>query len=426
MSAYQNNLLHALVCICAITFVVDSSVAADWPRFRGIDGNASAPAADVPVSFSDTENLVWKTELPGNGSSSPVTFGGRIYLTTYTGYGLDPDDFGDRSDLKQHVICLDEATGKILWNTAIDTSQDEQEATRRVIDHGYATGTPVCDEDGVYCYFGVTGLVALNHNGDVVWTAKTGSNTAGFGSAASPILYQNLVIMNASIESSTVFAFDNKTGKEVWRIEEVVRSWTTPVVAKTSDGDDELVISQKDVIRGFDPTTGKELWTCSGVLDYVVPCVVTNEGIAYVLGGRKNQSMAIRLGGRGNVTETHKLWESNIGANVTSPVYHEGRIYWISDRGIANCLDAETGSEIYRERMNTKERVYASTLLAGDHMYLTTRENGIFVIGIGPEYHEVAHNVISGDSSLYNATPAVSGNRLLYRTNQYLYSFGKQ
>lgn len=401
-------------------------LAADWPRFRGADGNASAPAADVPVTWSATENVVWKTALPGSGSSSPVTIQGRIYLTAYTGYGLNPDEPGDREDLNLHVICINHEDGQILWDKSFKAAEAEQQATRRVIDHGYATGTPVCDQNGVYSYFGVSGLVAYNHDGELLWRAETGTKTAGFGSAASPILYDNLVIINASIESGQVIAFDTATGNEVWRISDVQRSWTTPLIAKTDSGEDELIVSQKDVVRGFEPASGKQLWSCVGVLDYVVPCVVAHEGIAYVLGGRKNQSMAIRLGGRGDVTDTHKLWETNIGANVTSPVYHEGRLYWISDRGIVNCLDASSGKEIYRERAKTKERVYASTILAGDHLFLTTRENGVFVIGTGPDYHEVAHNVIDADDGLYNATPAVSGNNLLLRTNRHLYCLGNR
>lgn len=400
--------------------------AGDWPRFRGSDGNASAPDAKVPLEWSATKNIVWKTEIPGHGSSSPAVFGDRIYLTSFSGYGLDPDSPGDRSELKLHVLCFDRVSGTLLWNESLSASAAEQEATRRVIDHGYATGSPVCDEQGVYAYFGVSGLVAFDHDGKQLWHAATGDRTAGFGSAASPILYQNLVIINASIEAKSVFAFDRKSGSQVWRIDDVNSSWTTPIVGTSNDGRDELALSYKENIRGYDPLTGMELWRCEGVQDYVVPCVVVHDGIAYVLGGRKNQSMAVRLGGSGDVTASHRIWETNIGANVTSPVYHDGYLYWASDRGIANCMDAKTGESIYRERMDTKERVYASTLLAGGRMYLTTRENGVLVISVGPEYNQLAHNVIEGDDSLYNATPAVDGDHLLFRTNRMLYCIGEE
>lgn len=415
--------LLILLCGANLAGIVQ---AADWSRFRGADGNAAAPEASVPLTWNATENIAWKAALPGNGASSPVVFDGRIYLTSFTGYGLDPDDPGQREDLRLHVLCYDAASGDPLWDKSVKASASEQEVTRRVADHGFATGTPVADEAGVYAYFGVSGLVAYDHDSNLLWTAETGDRTAGFGSAASPILFQNLVIINASIEAQAVFAFDRTTGKQVWKISDVVRSWTTPVVAKSDSGRDELVVSHESQVRGFDPKTGSELWTCAGILDYVVPCVVVNEGIAYVLGGRKNQSMAIRLGGSGDVTETHRLWETNIGANVTSPVYHDGYLYWSSDRGIAYCLNAATGESVYKERMDTKERVYASSLLAGGRMYLTTRENGVFVIAASPEYRQLAHNVIADDDSFFSATPAVNGNQLLMRTNRFLYCIGSR
>lgn len=418
-------MLRCLLLFCLSGAVV-SVQAADWPRFRGTDGNAAAPEASVPLTWSSTENLAWKAPIPGNGASSPVAFGERIYLTSFTGYGLDPDEPGQKEDLLLHVLCYEADRGELLWDKSVKASASEQEVTRRVADHGFATGTPVVDEAGVYAYFGVSGLVAYDHDGTLLWRSETGDRTAGFGSAASPILFQNLVIINASIEAQAVFAFDRTTGKQVWKIADVVRSWTTPVIAKSDAGRDELVVSHESRGRGFDPTSGTELWTCAGILDYVVPCVVVNEGIAYVLGGRKNQSMAIRLGGSGDVTETHRLWETNIGANVTSPVYHNGYLYWSSDRGIANCLNAATGESVYKQRMETKERVYASSVLAGDRMYLTTRENGVFVIALGPEYRQLAHNVIADDDSFFSATPAVHGNRLLLRTNRFLYCIGSR
>lgn len=400
--------------------------ATDWPRFRGSDGNAAAPTANVPLTWGSTENIIWKNEIPGNGASSPAVFSDRVYLTSFTGYGLDPDEPGKREDLKLHVLCFDRNDGSLIWNKSRAASADEQQVTRRVADHGFATGSPVADELGVYAYFGVSGLVAYDHDGELLWTAGTGSKTAGFGSAASPILYRNLVIMNASIEAATVFAFDRKTGEEIWRIEGIDRSWTTPIVAPSANGRDELIISHKMHVKGFDPATGKQLWTCEGIQDYVVPCVVVNEGIAYVIGGRKNQSMAIRLGGSGDVTKTHRIWDTNIGANVTSPIYHEGYLYWISDRGIARCLNAKNGESVYQERVGTRSRVYASSVLAGDRMYLTTRDSGVFAIAVGPEYKVLAHNVIEDDDSMFNATPAVSGDHLLMRTNRYLYCIGSR
>lgn len=392
----------------------------DWRQFRGT-GASGASASELPVRWSSNQNLLWKTPLPGRGASSPIVIGEKIFVTAFTGYGIDIDNPGDRDALKLHVICIDRKTGKLVWNEAIAASPAEQKATRRVADHGYASNTPACDETGVYAFFGPSGVVAYTLDGQKKWQADVGSKTAGFGSASSPTIYQDLVIVNASIESGTVYALDKQTGEQRWKIEDVERSWTTPLIAATGEGKPELVINQKDIIRGFNPETGEHLWTCKGIEDYIVPAAIARDGIVYCLGGRSNRALAIRLGGRGDVTETHRLWIVQIGANVTSPVLHKGRLYWSSDRGIASCLDAETGKEVFRERLPTKSRVYGSVVLAGDKLYTPTRDAGVVVWSAGDEYKQVSQNQFSDDNDPLNATPAITGNRLLLRTDSYLY-----
>ena len=398
----------------------------DWPRFRGSDGNAAAPDANIPLTWDESENLLWKQTLPGHGSSSPAVYADRIYLTAWSGYGLDPDEPGDRENLRLHVICLDRKKGGLLWDRSLKAAADEQKVTRRIADHGFATGSPAVDEQGVYAYFGVSGLVAFSHDGDQLWHKTTGTKTAGFGTAASPITFQNLVIINASIESQSVFAFDNATGREIWKINGIERSWTTPIVGRSESGRDELIISHRMQVGGFNPRDGSQLWQCEGIQDYVVPCVVSKGGIAWVIGGRKNQSMAIQLGGSGNVTESHRLWQTNVGANVTSPIIHNGRLYWASDRGIANCLDATTGKLIYQARLGSRGRVYASAVLANKHLFIPTRGDGVIVAPLGDEFRELHRNTIPGDDGVYNATPAISGDRLLLRTHTHLYCIGNR
>jgi len=143
--------------------------------------------------------------------------------------------------------------------------------------------------------------------------------------------------------------------------------------------------------------------------------------VVYCLGGRQNRCIAVKLGGRGDVTDSHKLWEVNIGANVTSPIYYDGHLYWASDKAIANCLDAKTGEAVYRKRLNTRARIYASIVRVGERLYVTTRDQGVVVLDAKPEYRELAVNTIETDSNLMNASPAISGNQLLLRTDSYLY-----
>ena len=419
MPSVQQLTLIALLCICSTVN------AADWPQFRGPSGNATASDSDPPTTWSDSENIVWKTALPGRGASSPIVSGKHVFLTAYTGFGVDAQEPGDKANLRLHVLCFERNSGKLLWDKSIKASPSTQKLSQRIADHGYATATPATDGEAVYASFGVSGVVACDMDGNLLWQAAIGDGTAGFGSAASPVVYDDLVYVNASIESNTLFAFDKRTGRKVWKMESIMKSWTTPCIAEVPDGPPELILNQKNEIFAFDPVTGKKLWWCAGVEDYIVPVPVFHDGIVYCLGGRSNRAIAVKLGGRGDVTKTHKLWESTTGANVTSPVYHDGYLYWASDKAIENCLRASDGEEVYRERLPTRGRIYSSIVRAGNKLYVTTRDQGIVVLAAKPEYEELAVNVIESDQTLVNASPAVSENQLLLRTDRFLYCIGE-
>ena len=414
--------LLILIAICGICSIANAD---DWPQFRGPSGNATASDSDPPTTWSDSENIVWKTALPGRGASSPIVSGKHVFLTAYTGFGVDEQEPGDKANLRLHVLCFERNSGKLLWDKSIKASPSTQKLSPRIADHGYATATPATDGEAVYASFGVSGVVACDMDGNLLWQAAIGDGTAGFGSAASPVVYGDLVYVNASIESNTLFAFDKRTGRKVWKMESIMKSWTTPCIAEVPDGPPELILNQKNEIFAFDPVTGKKLWWCAGVEDYIVPVPVFHDGIVYCLGGRSNRAIAVKLGGRGDVTKTHKLWESTTGANVTSPVYHDGHLYWASDKAIENCLRASDGEEVYRERLPTRSRIYSSIVRAGNKLYVTTRDQGIVVLAAKPEYEELAVNVIESDQTLVNASPAVSENQLLLRTDRFLYCIGE-
>lgn len=414
----------SVIAFAAIIALAASLHAENWPQFRGSDGNATSAAAQLPLNWSETENLLWKAKLPGRGASSPIVWKDHIFLTAFTGFGTSKTNDNDRSKLRLNVMCISRNDGSLVWNESIPASKSTQAFSTRIQDHGYASGTPVTDGKAVYAYFGVSGLVAYTMAGKLMWQAHTGNNTAGFGSASSPVLHENLVIVNASIEDGKVIAFDKQSGEKVWSIDDVERSWTTPCPAQTADGNTELVINQIDLIRGFDPLTGKELWRCSGIDDYIVPTPVFDDGIVYCLGGRQNRCVAVKLGGRGDVTDSHKLWQVNVGANVTSPVYYKGHLYWASDKAIANCLNAKTGETVYSKRLDTRSRIYASIVRGGERLYVTTRDKGVTVLPAKPEYSELAVNSIASDEGLINGSPAISEDQLFLRTDNYLYCIG--
>lgn len=417
----RSRITYAVALLFSFQLSSPCLTAQNWPQFRGPGGNASSENKNLPTQWNDTENIAWKSKLPGRGASSPIVVGDRIYLTAYSGYGIDPEAFGDKENLKLHVLSFDRKTGKKLWDESIPAAPETQKCSRRVIDHGYATATPASDGERVYALFGQTGLVAYSKEGRKLWLTNVGKQSAGFGSASSPVLYKNLVFVNASIESGTLYAINKMTGDIVWKQEGIKKSWSTPCLAPTADGQTELIVNEKDIVKAYDPETGKSLWTCKGIPDYIVPVPVFHDGILYCLGGRSNRSLAIRLGGRGDVTATHKLWDKPIGANVTSPVFVAGKIYWSSDKGIMNCITAKSCEEVFRNRLPTRSRIYASIVRGGPYLYVTTRDQGILVLETGDQYKVIAQNKFDNDKSLLNASPAISGDALITRSDNFLY-----
>jgi outer membrane protein assembly factor BamB len=200
------------------------------------------------------------------------------------------------------------------------------------------------------------------------------------------------------------------------------RSWNTPHLVTAPDGKQELAVTVKDLVLGFDPATGEELWRCKAIDDYICPSIVSHEGILYAMGARRSQTVAIRSGGRGDVTNTHKLWQIDVGANVSSPVVHDGHLYWTSDRNKTSyCVSLDDGTIKYAESVRVDP--YASTLLADGRLYVVTRYGGTMVLAAKPEFEQLAHNKLS-DKSVFNASPIVCDGNLILRSNKNMYCFG--
>jgi len=411
-----------LVALASLLFV-----GADFTRFLGPQVNGIPSDSAAPLRWSATENVVWKTALPGFGASSPVTVADKIFVTSYSGYGLDQDEPGDQDKLQHNLVCIDRAKGNILWALGVKPRLPRTEYRSFVALHGYASSTPATDGQAVYCFFGSSGVAAFSLEGKPLWRADVGSGTHNWGSAASPILFNDLLIVNASIESRSIVALDKATGREVWRHPGIERSWSTPLIVHVPGGGPELVVSMQAKALGLDPSTGKQLWECASVDDYVCPSVIAHEGVVYVTGGRKPYCMAVRAGGRGDVTDTHVLWQAGKTPKVATPLYYQGHLYWIDQRGVATCLNADTGEVVYEERLEIegrRDKIYASLVYADDKLFGVTREDGTVVLPAKPRFQELTRNHL-GDSSIFNATPVPDGNRLLLRSDRYLYCIGR-
>lgn len=396
----------------------------DWPTFRG-PTQMGVAAGNVPLTWSESENIVWQVALPGAGSSSPIVFGDHIYLTCYDGYNVPGESGGSLDDLTRSLVCFDRETGQQLWIKTVKATLPEEEQIR---DHGYAGNTPVADSERVYAMHGKNGVYAYDHDGNELWHTEVGEKTHGWGSGTSLVRYQDLLIVNASVESQSLYALNCATGDEVWSAGDIEESWNTPIIAKTPDGDDELLVARFGSVYGFDPLTGEKLWSCeTGITWYIVPTIVVNDGVAYVFGGRSGlASLAIKLGGRGDVTQSHKLWSSKKGSNVNSPVYRDGHLYWCHEQmGIAYCADAKTGNVVFENRLERAGQFYASTLLVGDRVYCLDRSGKMFVFAAKPEFELLAKNELR-DGTNFDASPTVTGTRLLLRSQKTLYCIGEE
>ncbi len=403
--------------------------AADWTAFRG-GSAAGISTARPPERWSDAENLRWKTALPGPGGSSPVVLGNRVFVTCYSGYGENRENPGDPRGLKRHLLCVERGTGRVLWQRTVASEQAEDPYSGYLTEHGYASNTPVTDGERVYVFFGKSGVLAYDLEGKELWRAGVGTSSASrrWGSASSLALYKDLLLVNASEESRSLRALDRRTGREVWKAEgeALELAYGTPTPVTLPDGRTELVIAAVGEVWGLNPETGKLTWFARVPLaGNVCPTVVAHEGVVFVTGGfQQRGTLAVRAGGKGDVTATHLLWQSRPYSYVPTPVYHQGHLYWVSEQGVAVCLRADTGQTVYEERLrvpnDVRPRFYASVVLADGKLYAVSRNAGTFVLAAAPQFQQLQQNLLS-DPSTFNGTPAPSDRQLFLRSDRFLY-----
>jgi hypothetical protein len=429
--------------LASLSAFLTATQAADWPAFRGPTGTGVSNETDFPIQWAK-ENYLWKVKLPGPGAASPITSGDKVFVVCYTGYhtkvlAKDVDkssgrkNFGDQSKLRRTVVCLGARSGNVLWQREVEAKLPEQPVTEMIGEHGYATNTPVTDGQNVYVFFGKTGVMAFDFAGNKLWHTDVGSGTYMYGTAASLALYKNLVIVNAHVEGKAMIAIDKTNGQEVWRNKEIGATWATPILVKTAAGADELVLSQPGKVIGYDPETGKELWRCQGLpnpeIGGIYNTPVAKDSIVYAVGGgapgQQAIGVAVRAGGRGDVNKTHVLWRIKAGSTVNSPVVNGDYLYYI-DIGFVNCIRADTGKVVYKERLYETPREYPSPVVVGDKIFMLTRFDGLFVIGAHGKHEVLAHNSFPDDDSVFNASPAFGNGRIYIRSNAYLYCIGKK
>ncbi len=428
------------ISLCVIALCSSTSAAAaqapGWPGFRGPTRDGIAHSAEPPTTWSDSENIVWKTELPGPAASSPVVVGDRIYVTCYGGYGVG-DDYGEPEKLERHLVCVAGDTGEVLWHRVVPGPLAKPARRVQLSEHGFASPTPVTDGERIYLYFGAAGAFAFDLDGAMLWKRGLGvvpedgptatnqvvRNGAAlslrWGSAASPLLHEGLLIINASEQSNSIRALDAATGELRWKRESpnLEGCATSPMIAGEGEGR-VLVIGLAGEVWGLAPMSGDLLWSVeTGTRGGMSPTPVADARRVYTFGG-EGKSFALRLAaGEGD----RVAWQS-ANTDVPSPVLHEDHLLVVDQQGFGVRIRAEDGEVVSKKRLPGRTgKVYASPVLAGGRLYVTSRERGTFVYSVDGEFELLARNVLESDESRFNASPAIVGRRIFLRSNRLLY-----
>ncbi len=416
----------ALIYLCWLTVCAavtpETSLAENWPGFRGPTRQGTSHEKDVPTRWSATSGIAWKTSIPGSGWSSPIVFGDRVFLTTATEEGVS-----------FRLLCFDRLTGAVLW----DKQVFRQKPGNKQKLNSFATSTPVTDGGNVYAVAFDGGIAAVSTDGTVVWTNRDYEYYSQHGLAISPILHEDLLIVAFDGSSSgqnpkvgwqipwdkgVIVAIDKNTGKVRWEGKRGLSriAHVTPQIF-SENGIDRLVSSAGDVVQGFDLKTGRRIWTASSSGEGVVPSLVIGDGLVFAASGFGDSAIrAVRTGGKGDVTATHIAWETTEDVpKVPSMLYVKPWLFLVTESSVAKCLKAVTGEVLWRQRLGG--RYSASPVWADGRIYFLSEKGETVVVEAGPEFKELARNKLEEKCC---ASPAVSQGNIFIRSERNLYCIG--
>jgi outer membrane protein assembly factor BamB len=386
-----------------------------WPRWRGPSGQGLVRGSGYPDRWSETENVAWKVEVPGTGNSSPIVWGDQIVMATSYDRGA-----------RKSLIAFSRTDGRRLWETFAPDGPAERAHQK----NGHASGTPATDGSRVYAYLGNHGLFAVDMSGKAIWHQPVGPFDAYHGTAGSPLLYRDRVIVyqdQRAPGASFVAAFDAATGRQLWRTprRETV-GWGTPIAVRAG-GRDEIIVSSMHRVYAYDPDTGKELWSAAGNLVEVIPTPVVGEGLVFAASGRAGPTLAITPGGSGDVTNTHVAWTTSRGSPfVTSPLVHDGILYLVNDMtSIATAYEAKSGKLLWQGRLGdaARESFSPSPVVVDDKLFFTNDMGETFVVAAGREFRLLHVNRLNARTL---ASPALVDGRWYFRTAGELVAIGRQ
>jgi outer membrane protein assembly factor BamB len=385
--------------------------AEDWPQFRGPTGQGHSAERGVPLDWSESRNVKWKTPVPGRGWSSPVVAAGRVWLTTSVK--------GNGASLR--ALAFDADTGREVVNVEVFHIRNAELLNAK---NSHASPTPIVEGDRVFVHFGAEGTAALSTSGDIVWKTRLPYQSQ-HGNGGSPVLYGDLLILNCDgSDEAFVVALDKRTGKTRWktsRRQPWDQAYTTPLVIRVGERD-QLVSVGAYRAAAYDPQTGKEIWRVSYADGFSnVPRPVYGNGLVYIATGFQQPSLlAVRPDGVGDVTKTHVAWILRRAAPLTpSPLLVDGEIYVVNDGGIASCLDARTGEPFWQQRLGGEHS--ASPVFADGRIYFLNEEGVTTAIAPGKSFRRLATSTLDGATL---ASMAVSSGSMFIRTDTHLYRLG--
>jgi outer membrane protein assembly factor BamB len=352
--------------------------------------------------------------LPGEGASSPVVCGQRVFLTASFDEGM-----------RRALLGLDRETGRIVWTSEV-TDEDPELSSALT---GYAAPTPASDGRRVVAALGNPGLICCSDTGERLWRRDFGDFESELGLASSPIIAGDRVFLVCDHDGDRFRTFDSflialslESGETIWKTDRrgLYRSWSTPILVPVAASRDELIVNAQDHLRAYDPATGSELWRVGGVTGWVTPSPVFAQGLIFACSGRDGPTMAVRPGGQGDVTDTHLAWIDRRGAPyVCSPVAYGEELYVLNEQGIVSCYRATIGDLNYRQRLEGK---FLASPVAGDgKLYFTNEIGTTYVVRSGPQFELLATNHLAEDC---RASPAISAGSIYLRTDKALYRIG--
>ncbi len=438
------------VCFLVILLVITDLFAGDWPQWRGPESNGISEETGLPVRWSAGESIAWKASLAGLGASSPVVWGDKVFVTSQEGIvpvvqGMQPQLARDDQDLARREnpiggrqpirndsgkeVTLDveafrTSDGSRLWKYSAKATGEFPELSEK---HNLATPTPVTDGKLVYAWFGNGQLFALDMEGHAVWSRhlaqEYGSFKTPWGHGSSPALYRDLLILLCDhSENSYLLALDKDTGKERWKVDRGKGriSHSTPLVVKGAEND-ELIINSSERIDAYNPRNGEFLWHAGSQRQTPIPTPVFNQGIIYMVRGYRNSDfLAIRPGGRGDVSDKNIVWHTPGGASyVPSILYYEGLLYVTNEVGIVTCADAATGKTVWRQRLGGI--FFASPVAADGKVYMVSETGETYVLRAGRTADLISKNEL-GERIL--ASPAISKRHIYLRSDGTLFCIG--